>query len=221
MNFAGSLHASLIASILILGWQKLAAQADPDLPQPVDATAAESLLLNSPFTRALDLSNSLALTGIAFVEGKPVATIMNRATKESYVVSEVPNAQGWKLAETSATKDLKHTEVKIMTGAEIVTVRYGDDQLTPEARKGARPGQSNRSPGPPGSGGEPRFRSSSYLSDADRDKYRALSDGARDKFRELMRHQVESKPNAPMEEHSAFAQKEFQKIEAEDRRTRR
>lgn len=197
-------------------------QADPDLPVPFDLKEAGSLSTNSPFTRALDLSDSLALTGIAYVEGKPVATIHNRATKESYVVSEDPNAQGWKLVEMNASKDLHRAEVKIVANGETVTVRYGDEQLTPGAKKGSMPGGG----GPPGSGGPPggdpnRVRTSSYLGDGGRDRYFQLSDGARDKFRELMRQRREANPNASMEEMSAFARQEFEKIEADDRKNRR
>lgn len=195
---------------------------DPDLPQPLSAQLAEPLLTNPPFTRALNLSDSLALTGIAYVEGRPVATLVNRETKESFVVSEEPNAQGWKLAQTNASKDLKRTEVKIMAGAEIVTVRYGDDQLTPQAKKGPMPGR------PPGPGGPPpdayrsdgSIRTSSYLGEGGRERYYSLSDQARDRLRAVMQQRREQNPNASFEEHSAFARREFERIEAEDRRNR-
>ena len=76
--------------------------ADPELPQPLDSTVAQPLLDSSPFTRALNLSDSLTLTGIAYIQGKPVATIFDKNKKTSHVVSEEPNAQGWKLAEANA-----------------------------------------------------------------------------------------------------------------------
>lgn len=192
-------------------------KADPDLPQPMDAREVQSLVANPPFTRALNLSDSLALTGIAYVEGKPVATILNRETKQSYVVSEEPNAQGWKLAETNASKNLQRAEVKIMAGAEMVTVRYGEDQITPGAKR----------PGPPthgyGSGGSPpsgdyRFRTSSLLGDDGREKYYSLPDHLRDRFRDTVRHYREQNPNLSMEQLSSFARKEFEKVQAESRR---
>ncbi|WP_075090488.1 hypothetical protein [Verrucomicrobium spinosum] len=64
-----------------------------------------------------------------------MATILNKQTKENFVVSETPNAQGWKLAETSATVQLSRTQAKIMVGAEMVTVRYSNEQLSPESMK--------------------------------------------------------------------------------------
>ncbi|NOX98620.1 MAG: hypothetical protein GXP30_02645, partial [Verrucomicrobia bacterium] len=53
------------------------------------------------------MSDSLILTGVAKVEGKSVATLMNRVTKETYVLSENPNAQGWKMVEISDGNDLE------------------------------------------------------------------------------------------------------------------
>lgn len=197
-----------------------AAVVDKDLPQPFDPKEAETLLAHSPFTRALNLSDSLVLTGIAYLEGKPVATVLDRATKESHVVSEVPNAQGWKLAEIHASTVLNRTEIKLMVGGETIAVRYSDDQLLP---KNTRPGGGFRGPGgpggPPGSDGQ-RFRTSSLLGDNGRDRYMALSDTARDKFREMVRVKREAQPNASTEELSAFAKKEFERIEAEDKRSR-
>lgn len=196
---------------------------DPDLPQPLAAQEVQPLVVSPPFTRALNLSESLTLTGIAYVEGKPVATIKNRQTNESFVVSEEPNAQGWKLAQWTTTRDLNRAEVKLMVAGEIVTVRYGMEQLTPETKRtppGPSPSSGGGGPPPPGSDG-PRIRTSSYLGDGGRERYYQLSDGARDKFRELMRQRREQNPNASMEELSAFAKREFEKIEADDRRNRR
>src|SRR5438067_2190625 len=77
---------------------------DADLPQPFDGAAAQEILSNSPFTRPLNLAHSLRLTGIAYVEGHPVGTFLNKETKESFILSEEPNAQGWRLAETNPSR---------------------------------------------------------------------------------------------------------------------
>ena len=69
---------------------------DPDVPQPLNTVAAQELLANSPFTRTLNLSDSLVLTGIAYVDGRAVATLVNRSTRETFLVSDEPNAQGWR-----------------------------------------------------------------------------------------------------------------------------
>ncbi|WP_075090487.1 hypothetical protein [Verrucomicrobium spinosum] len=40
---------------------------DPDLPKSFDPSVADGLLAAPPFTRSLDLSDSLVLTGIAIL----------------------------------------------------------------------------------------------------------------------------------------------------------
>src|SRR5688572_5071757 len=108
--------------------------ADPDVPQPFDPSLIGSLLEHPPFTRALNLSESLLLTGVAYMNGKPVATIKDMSTNKNHVVSEEPNALGWRLAEASPSMRLDQAEVKLMIGSEIVAVRYSDTQMTPQRK---------------------------------------------------------------------------------------
>src|SRR5436190_4082465 len=75
------------------------AATDDALPPPFDAGVADQLLTHSPFTRIVNLEDTLQLTGVAYVDGKPVATFVNRATKEHLTVSEEPNPQGWRITE--------------------------------------------------------------------------------------------------------------------------
>ncbi len=82
----------------------------------------------------LDLSDTLKLTGIAYVQGKPVATLVNKTTKQTYLVTSEPNALGWKLAGVSTGSHISHAEVKIMVGGEIVSIRYSETQLAPAKR---------------------------------------------------------------------------------------
>ncbi len=149
----------LALSVAASAADKKKGAADPDLPQPFDSAVAQPLLDSSPFTRELNLSDSLTLTGIAYIMGKPVATVFDKAKKTSYVVSEEPNAQGWKLAEASAAVAINRSIAKIMVGGEVVTVRYSADQLTPDDKKSSRSGGPRR----PSSGrrpAAPRFTAS-------------------------------------------------------------
>lgn len=187
---------------------------DPDIPSPVNPAAAQSLIENPPFTRALNLSDSLVLTGIAYINGKPVATILNKTTKESYVVSDEPNAQGWKLQETSASHTLNRTQAKLLVGGEIVTVRYSDEPLTKDPNANRRP-----EGGPPDRGdrGDRPRREGSRGSEEDRQRFMALSDAARSKFIEKMRESREKMGNASPEERSAYVKKMFEKVERDDK----
>jgi hypothetical protein len=186
---------------------------DPDLPKPVDLTQAQTMVDNSPFTRVLSLSDSLILTGIAYIQGKPVATILNKATKESYVVSDEPNAQGWKLADTSASRTLTRTQAKLVVGTEIVTVRYSDEQMTPETSNDRR----RRAEGDSGDRGS---RGYSRPSEEDRQRYMALSENARNKLREKMTESREKIMNASPEERQTYIKKVFEKVEQDDKNGR-
>jgi hypothetical protein len=94
-------------------------------------------------------------------------------------------------------------------------VRYGEEQLTPGAKKPGPPSQGPGGPPPPGGGPDPRFRTSSLLGDDGREKYYSLPDSARDKFRDTVRQYREQNPNASTEQLSAFARKEFEKVQSE------
>ena len=152
-NIATSLSIVILQGMVCVMWlgslsaqeSAVVASVKPaDLPKPVATKDFSELMKNSPFTRSLDLSDSLILTGVAKVEGKPVATLMNKETKETYVISETPNAQGWKMVGISAGADLEKVTAKIaLSGGEVVTVRFDEAQLKPgEAKPAAGPGGS-------------------------------------------------------------------------------
>jgi hypothetical protein len=194
---------------------------DPDLPQPLDPTVAAALIEKPPFTRSLDLSQKLQLTGIAYVQGKPVATLMDRETKQNYLVSEEPNSQGWKLAKTNASKALKASSVQLQVGTETVTIHYGDTQLTPTSGSG-RAGPSvwpkEEEVMRIGEDGKQYVRSSAYLSDADRDTYyRGWSREAHDKYRGILMEQREVMLKASPQERANIAKKMFDQVNAEEK----
>ena len=189
---------------------------DPDLPQPVAPDDLAAIITSSPFTRSLNLSDSLVLTGIAYIDGKPVATLLNKETKENFVVSQVPNAQGWRLAETNATVQLNRAQAKIMIGSEMITVRYSDESPESMKKGGFKPGGGtteqngeHRSDGPRRDG--PRS------SDEDRQRFMALSDKSREKFIEKMRESRDKMMNATPEQRMQYAKEMFQRVEAEDK----
>ena len=68
-----------------------------DLPEPLTAQHFAALKSHSPFLRSLDLSKTLVLTGVARLDGEMVATLFNRESKTTQVVSQSANAQGWRL----------------------------------------------------------------------------------------------------------------------------
>ncbi len=205
------LFAALLAAAL-----PLTAQDDSILPKTFNPTQLAALIENPPFTRSVNPSDSLVLSGLAFIDGKPVATLFNTETKESLVVSEAPNLKGWTLSEAPAVTDITRAQAKISIGGEVVSIRYNKDALTPdkmrrEARGGPSPGGG---PPPGGDGGYQRSRPGPSQEDIDR--YRSLSDSARSRLREEFDRNRERLMNATPEERSAFMRSTFERIQRED-----
>lgn len=188
---------------------------DDDLPTPFDAGVADQLLTHSPFNRIVNPEDTLQLTGIAYVDGKPVATFLNKATNQRLSVSEEPNAQGWKITEATPGNDPQNTEVHVMIDGEDITMHYGNSQLTPGASKKGVPGAYvARSPG--SKGGDDHIKTSSLLGENGKELYVALSREARDKLKEIVHEHMEKHPEQTMEQNSTYAQKIYAKIKATD-----
>lgn len=156
MRFPPVLPRLLSAALAASGWPALCARA-ADLPPPTPSDGAptavserdfDALKTNSPFLRSLDLSQSLILTGIARIEGDLYATLLDRETKETHVVSKAANPQGWRMVAVAGDQqDLETVTAQIaMANGEVFAVRFDEHQLKPgEAKPGAGPG----GPGPP------------------------------------------------------------------------
>ena len=90
--------------------------SDPDLPKPLDATVAQGLITNPPFTRALNLSDSLQLTGVASVGGKPVADQQFEAVGAipvTGILQILPEQMGARLADKAPVDQHIHAEAPV------------------------------------------------------------------------------------------------------------
>ncbi|MDB6075104.1 MAG: hypothetical protein JWO89_2744 [Verrucomicrobiaceae bacterium] len=192
---------------------------DPDLPQPLDVSTFQPLLANPPFNRVVDFTESLLLTGVATVGGKPMATLMDKATKKSYVVSEEPNAQGWKLVQALGSNELRLTQIKLMVGPEIVTLRYSESQLNPaKVGSGTVKYPTREEAIRKDQDGKEYVRGSAYLSQADQDRYHnGISREAHDKFRDVIRDNRDKMFQMTDEQRAAFSKKVFDRISADDK----
>lgn len=186
---------------------------DPDLPQPLDFSFADTLS-QSPFTRSVNLENTLQLTGVAYINGHPVATVLNKQTKQSLIVTEQPNELGWRLLAAEPGTDPSNTQIAMMVGPETITMHYhGQEINAPSSGKGSAKAQlAGSSSGKDGT----KFRTSSLLGDNGRELYASLSPEARDKFRDIVRARMEKHPELTQEQNSDYAQKVFAKIKASD-----
>jgi hypothetical protein len=193
----------------------VAAEADPDLPQPFDPAQLAPVVTSSPFTRMVNMSDNLVLTGIAYIDGKPVATVFNMETKQSHIVGSEPNFQGWTLQEAMPAPDITKSQARITIGGEVVSVRYAALNAKDMKSDGRSSERSDRGSS---SGGE-RFRSSRGPSEEDRKRYEALSEKGREKLREVFRSKFSDEKfrNAPEEERRNIIRKEVERIEKEDK----
>lgn len=122
-----------------------------EVPASVSEADFAALRTASPFLRSLDLSQSLILTGIAKIEGDLYATLLDRETKASHVVSRAANSQGWRMVAVAGDEaDLETVTAQIaMASGEVFAVRFDEQQLKPgEGKPGAGP--AGAPPGRPG-----------------------------------------------------------------------
>jgi hypothetical protein len=186
--------------------------ADPDLPQPLDAGFASSLVSQSPFTRSVNLEQTLQLTGVAYINGRPVATVLNKQTKERVLLTEDPNAQGWRLLAVDPGTDPTNTQAQVMIGPEILTMHYHGLQPTDAGKgddKSQIAGRGSRKDGD-------KQRPSDLLGKNGRELYTSLSKDARDKFRDAIKAKLEKSPELTREQTSEYAQKLYGKLKAAD-----
>lgn len=173
------------------------------LPSAVAEDDFRELKTQSPFLRSVNLSDSLILTGLAIVNEEQVATLMNRETKETFVVSSKPNSQGWKMVELKADADLEKVAAKVaIEGGEVVTVRYSDWQLKPgESKPGAGPVAEGAPGGRERRGfGDGRRGSHGGPSPEFREKMSQLSEDQRGKLFQKMSELRENNPEMSRED---------------------
>ncbi|MGV3658986.1 MAG: hypothetical protein ACO1TE_02345 [Prosthecobacter sp.] len=196
-----------------------AAPVDPDLPQAFDPNTLAAMVENSPFTRIVSISDSLVLTGMAYVDGKPVVTIFDKEAKQSIVVSDEPNLKGWKLVGATPSEKIDRAQAKISIGGETFSIRHTaltKDDMKKDSRGERREGGPG---GPPPSGGDDRFRRSNRgPSEEDRKKYEALSEKSKEKLRDAMREKFSDEKfrNASEEDRRNAMRAVFEKIQKED-----
>ncbi|MFO1482160.1 MAG: hypothetical protein U1F71_02240 [Verrucomicrobiaceae bacterium] len=197
-----------------------AAPADPDLPQPFDPNALAAVVENSPFTRIVSISDSLVLTGMAYVDGKPVVTIFDKNAKQSIVVSDEPNLKGWKLVGARPSDKIDYAQAQIAIGGETFSIRHStlskDDMRKDKGERHDGPGGPG---GPPPGGGDRYSRGSRGPSEEDRKRYESLSESAKEKVRNVFREKFSDEKfrNAPEEERRNIIRAAVEKIEKEDK----
>lgn len=204
----------LIITLTFAGLLQAQEEVDSFLPQIVEASDFTAVQTQSPFFRSLNLSDSLILTGVAEVNNEQVATLLNKETNETFVVSSQLNSQGWKMVELKNDPDLEKVAAKVsVEGGEVVTIRYSELQL--------KPGQTRPGGGPPVEESESRDRRGRGDGDGRRgppseirEKMGQLSEEQRGKLFDKMREFREKNPDMPREEMGKYMMKEMEKMGA-------
>jgi len=182
---------------------------EPAIPPPVSAANYQALLERAPFRQVLGLSQSLVLSGVASLPGGKVVTVWDRATARSFVVTNTPNPQGWKLIELTESADLRSVAATIAAGDEKVTLRFDPERLTP-------PKLDNTSKPAPRSEGavviEALLRS---LHPASAKDFEALPATEQESFRKSFSEYLAAYPTASDARRLAFVQRTLEEAQPE------
>jgi len=192
------MNCSLIPFVIALGLAtRLSAQERLPTPGPEpeapSASDFEALRKTSPFTRVLNLSETYALRGVARINGEQVATLYNRETKKTLVVTpDGKNEAGIALVDVSRAPQLEAVTAKISFAGDEAELKYETTQLYPEP-KGVPGG-----PTPPG--GRPPEGEQRGPSPQDIERFKALPEEKQAKLREYIGAVMKNYPNMSREE---------------------
>ncbi len=141
------------------------------------------LVKTSPFTRVLSLSETYALRGIANLGDQQVATLYNKETKKTIVVTaKGDNEAGLSLVTVNPATDLVEVTAKVALAGDEAELRYDESQINLESRSGSRPGATTRPHSP------------------EHDRFMALPKEQQDKLRSYIGYVMRSYPNMSREE---------------------
>jgi len=155
-TIASLLVPSLLACVGLSGAvaQEFVSAETSAIPAPVTAEDFAALKTSSPFLRCLDLSQTLKLTGVARIEGQLYATLVDRDSKKTHLVTQAANPEGWRMVAVAGNQaDLTTVTAEIaMASGEVFAVRYDETQLHPPESRPGTPGGSQGGPqrGPDG-----------------------------------------------------------------------
>lgn len=158
----------------------------PETPEAPSESDFAALRKTSPFTRVLSLSETYALRGVAKIDEKQVATLYNRETKKTIVVTpEGDNELGLALVEVVPASELEEVAAKISFAGDEAELKYALDEIFPQ------PGASGRDRGRRGRRGP---------SPQDIERYKSLSEENQGKLREYIGHVMRNYPEMSRQE---------------------
>lgn len=127
---ASIVTASIVAALFLPVSLAVAEPPRDEEPGSVEQDPFEELLAHSPFTRTVQVANTLVLTGTAEIDGQLSITTLDTETGFSGVISTTPNEDGWHLVEITDTADLTRAVATISRGAGVVArIQYSEERI--------------------------------------------------------------------------------------------
>lgn len=163
----------------------------PEAPAEEDF---EALRKTSPFTRVLSFPETYALRGVATIDNVQVATLYNRETKKTLVITpDGKNEAGISLVGIVPAATLEGVAAKISFAGDEAELKYELSQIAPQPRPpGTPPGGR-----PDSQGGDGERRGPSPQ---DIERFKALPEEKQAKLREYIGHVMRNYPEMPREE---------------------
>jgi len=170
----------------------LALRSESELPQPVSKEHFAAIHSQSPFLRTLNIAETYALRGVAEIGGDPVATLYNRQTKKTLLVTkDRPNEAGIQMIEVVPAQNLEGVGVKVSFAGEVVELKYDSSVVNPQPKAKGKPGGDGKSSGD----GKRRGPSKEDMA-----RYNSLTEEQKQKFRDYARQTMQKYPNLSREE---------------------
>lgn len=114
------------------------------VPVELEQDDFSALRAASPFSRVLDIGETYALRGVASLDDIQIATLYNRETKKSILVTpEEANKEGMKLVGVSSGWDLNGVKATISFAGEEVELKYDQSQISPKPPQRPGPGKGD------------------------------------------------------------------------------
>lgn len=177
-----------LTGVGLVAEETVVTNSPPEAPSEADF---EALRKTSPFTRVLSLPETYALRGVASINDVQVATLYNRETKKTIVVTpEGNNAAGISLVGVVPSQSLEGVTAKISFAGDEAELKYELSQISPQPR----------APGSGGGGDGKREGEHKGPSPQDIERFKALPEEKQAKLREYIGHVMRNYPDMPREE---------------------
>ncbi|MEM1443520.1 MAG: hypothetical protein AAGF67_14335, partial [Verrucomicrobiota bacterium] len=187
----------IVAALCFLSPSSLHSSNEEDfgLPGPVADTQFDSLKARSPFTRVLNLSETLQLTGLAVIDGEEVATIEDRSQGKRFTISGEANEDGWKMVSAESCEDIDRVKITITSiRGELVTLQYDKKRLRSELL-GRTKEIEIKIPEGPDRRSLPTDREKREFGEWARKRMKSMTDEQRNRVGKLIQEKIGKNPN--------------------------